>query len=46
VHLQNQHHILGMWDGGLTLFAMPSGELFLLHLSATQDFHVVQATFA
>jgi len=46
VQLQNQHHILGMWDGVLTLFATPSGELFLLHLSATQVFHVVPATFA
>jgi hypothetical protein len=46
VQLQKQHHILGMWDGVLTLFAMPSGEVFVLDLSATQGFHVVAATFA
>jgi hypothetical protein len=44
VHLQNQHNMLGTWD--LTLFAMPAGELFVLHFSATQRFHVVPATFA
>ncbi len=45
VQLQNQHHILGMWDGVLTVFAMPSGEVCVLHLSATPGFHVVLATF-
>jgi hypothetical protein len=46
VHLQNPHNILGTWDGVLTLFAMPSGELFLLHSSGTQSFHVVPGKFA